>query len=159
VGARELDLFARHHETGAPIPEEIFRKMTAAKNFSLGLRDDAAGGVCQDGSAHALAHGGICRRGGCRAARARAVADCLVPTQPPVPTIVKRFTHIFADPSACGAYYSYKWAEVLDADAFTRFQARGIFSAKVGAEFVEKILSRGNSADPRNCIGHSWVGK
>lgn len=144
-----LDLFARHHETGAPIPDELFAKMTAAKNFRSAcatMRQVAFAKmdlILHMRTAEFAAESDV-------EPKARSlVADCLIPTEPPAPTIVKRFTHIFADPVGYAAgYYSYKWAEVLDADAFTRFKREGIFSPRVGAEFVAHILSRGNSADP-----------
>lgn len=144
-----LDLFARHHETGAAIPEDLFSRMTAARKFRS---------ACATMRQISLAKMDLLMHvrtaeflgGGDIGAQARAaVAECLVPTEPPAPTVVKRFTHIFADPVGYAAgYYSYKWAEVLDADAFTRFRNEGLFSPQVGAEFVEKILSKGNSADP-----------
>ena len=143
-----LDLFARHHESGATIPEDIFKKMTAARNFrsacatmrqvqfakmDLGLHMHAA----------SFADGDL-------ETKTRAlIAECMIPTEPQARTIVKRFNHLFSDPVGYAAgYYSYKWAEVLDADAFTRFKREGIFNAKVGAEFVAHILSRGNSEAP-----------
>ncbi len=144
-----LDLFARHHETGEAIPEGIFRRMTQAKNFR------SACAVMRQVSLAKLdliVHTQTAEFSGPadpEPALRAAVADCLVPTEPPAPTAAKRFTHIFADPVGYAAgYYSYKWAEVLDADAFTRFKAEGIFSSRVGSEFVDKILSRGNSDDP-----------
>jgi oligopeptidase A len=143
-----LDLFARHFETGAPLPEALFRKMAAARNFRSAT---AIMRQVAQAKMDLLMHMGAFDRAGegTLEARVRAsVADCLVPTEPPAPTIIRRFTHLFADPVGYAAgYYSYKWAEVLDADAFTRFQKEGIFNPKVGSEFVEKILSRGNSAD------------
>jgi oligopeptidase A len=144
-----LDLFARHHETGATIPDEIFQKMTAAKNFrsacmtmrqlSLAKMDLLLHMRTQDFAGLPDIE---------PAARA-AVEECLIPTQPPSPTLVKRFSHIFSDPVGYAAgYYSYKWAEVLDADAFTRFKNEGIFNPQTGEDFITHILSRGNSADP-----------
>jgi oligopeptidase A len=143
-----LDLFARHHETGQPIPEELFQKMTAARNFR------SAGAVMrqiQFAKMDLLLHVRTADflQGDLEARARAAIADCLVPTEPPSPTAMKRFNHIFSSPVGYAAgYYSYKWAEVLDADAFSRFKREGIFNPETGAAFVEHVLSRGNSADP-----------
>ncbi|MBP9902135.1 MAG: M3 family peptidase, partial [Verrucomicrobia bacterium] len=144
-----LDLFARHHETGAPIPEDMFARMTAAKNFrSATATMRQLSFAKMDLLMHMRTSEFLATEDLENTVHA-AIADCLVPTEPPTPTIMRRFTHIFADPVGYAAgYYSYKWAEVLDADAFTRFEREGIFNAVTGAEFVAKILSRGNSAEP-----------
>lgn len=144
-----LDLFARHHETGARIPNDLFAKMIAAKNFrSAAIMMRQIAFAKMDLLLHMRTAEFVAAPDIEPVARA-AIADCLVPTEPPMPTVVKRFTHIFADPVGYAAgYYSYKWAEVLDADAFTRFKREGLFNPQVGAEFVSHVLSRGNSADP-----------
>jgi oligopeptidase A len=143
-----LDLFARHHETGEPIPGELCAKMKAAKNFRSAC---AIMRQVQLAKMDLLLHlrTGEFLEGDIEARARAAVADTMIPTEPPARTMVPRFTHIFADPVGyASGYYSYKWAEVLDADAFTRFRREGLFNSQVGAEFVEHILSRGNSAEP-----------
>ncbi len=142
-----LDLFARHHATAEPIPEDLFKKMTGTRNFRAAC---AAMRQVQFAKMDLLLHlrpedfveGDL-------EAKARAlIADCMIPTEPPARTIVRRFGHLFSDPVGYAAgYYSYKWAEVLEADAFTRWKKAGVFSREVGREFVEHILSKGNSAE------------
>jgi oligopeptidase A len=144
-----LSLFARHHETGALIPDAIFARMIAAKNFrsaSVTMRQVAFAKM--DLLLH-MRTGEFINEVDVEPKVRALIADCLIPTKPPSPTILKRFNHVFSDPVGYAAgYYSYKWAEVLDADAFTRFKREGLFSSNVGSEFVTSVLSRGNSADP-----------
>lgn len=144
-----LDLFARHFETGETIPDAIFGKMVAAKNFRSACAMMRQVAFAKMDLALHIRAAEFAKVPDIEAAARALIKDCLVPTSPPAPTIIKRFGHIFSDPVGYAAgYYSYKWAEVLDADAFTRFQERGIFSSEVGVAFVEAILSKGNSVDP-----------
>ena len=143
-----LDLFARHYRTGEKIPDALLEKMQRARTYRA-----ANAMMRQLGFAHtdlALHIDYDPQRDGDPVAYARARMQPFNPA--PLPddyAMICGFTHLFASPVGYAAgYYSYKWAEVLDADAFTRFKEHGVFSREVGARFRSAILARGDSADP-----------
>ncbi|MBZ5594648.1 MAG: M3 family metallopeptidase [Acidobacteriia bacterium] len=143
-----LDLFAQQYQTGEPIPEELFQKMNRARNFrSANAQMRQLGFGFVDLALHIDYDPA---RDGEVIEYSRRILQPFSPTPlPPEHAMIASFTHLFASPVGYGAgYYSYKWAEVLDADAFTRFRETGIFSREVGIEFREKILARGDSEDP-----------
>jgi oligopeptidase A len=148
-----LDLFARHYQTGAPIPEPLFAKLIRARNFrSASAMMRQLGFASVDLALH-LEYAAALLDG-------RSVAPLLefcnahlqnfsVAPLPREYAMICSFTHLFASSVAYAAgYYSYKWAEVLDADAFAQFKQAGVFSREVGQRFRSVILARGTSRDP-----------
>jgi oligopeptidase A len=157
-----LGLFARHHESGEPLPEELFQRMVAARRFMGGwaqMRQLSFGTL--DLLAHDRLAPELARDPAEDAAAVAALGERVMAFArehflafSPSPRfadlhILTSFTHIFAGGYAVG-YYSYLWSEVLDADVFTRFRDEGIFSAAVGRGYVDAILSRGDSMDPED---------
>jgi oligopeptidase A len=153
-----LDLFARHWETAEPIPDTLFQKMKRARTFRA-----ASAHMRQLGLAFVdlLLHTRYSpQRDGDPVEYTRTLLREFVPAPlPPEHAMIAAFTHLFGSPVGYGAgYYSYKWAEVLDADAFTRFRDHGIFSRAIGSELREKILSQGDSQDPAE-LYRSFMGR
>lgn len=140
-----LHTFARHYQTGELLPEELVQRMVDAANFnaaytclrqvSFGLLDMAWYTLKTpfDGDVKAYE-----QQAWARAQVLPAVAEACMSTQ---------FSHIFAGGYAAG-YYSYKWAEVLDADAFSLFRQKGIFDREVADSFRSNILSKGGTEHP-----------
>jgi oligopeptidase A len=155
---QSLDLFARHFETGETIPEELLRKMRAARTFRAANAQMRQLGFA---TADLALHSGYSpSRDGDPVTYANRLIQPFAPAPfPPNYAMLAAFTHLFADPTGYGAgYYSYKWAEVLDADAFTRFKTEGIFNPQTGRDFRACILSKGDSADPAELF-HAFMGR
>ncbi|MEM9470301.1 MAG: M3 family metallopeptidase, partial [Pseudomonadota bacterium] len=139
-----LDLFASHYETGEKIPSDLIEKVNKAKNFMVGI-----GGLRQ------ISFGLMDMR--YHTSEASSITDvakfedeatkdtALFPRLAgPMST---SFSHIFAGGYAAG-YYSYKWAEVLDADTFELFEEKGLYDAETANKYKDEILSKGGSEKP-----------
>jgi oligopeptidase A len=138
-----LQLFAKHYKTGESLPDDLFNKMTAAKNFQTALQMlrqiEFSLFDIKLHQSHNLKH----------ASEIQSILDQVRHEVSVVKTTSNNrfqngFSHIFAGGYAAG-YYSYKWAEVLSADAFAAFEEEGIFNKQTGKRFLNCILEKGGS--------------
>jgi oligopeptidase A len=143
-----LSSFARHYATGAPIPDALFDKMQRARTYREATATTRQLGFATVDLALHVDYDPA--RDGDLLAYARRIAQPFSPA--PLAdnyAMIASFNHVFASSVGYAAgYYSYKWAEVLDADAFTRFKREGVYSREVGEAFRRSVLERGDSADP-----------
>jgi oligopeptidase A len=140
-----LDLFAAHWQTGAPIPADLYQRMIAAKNFQSAMQMVRQLEFALFDFRIHLEYDPA--RGGRVYEILEAVRDAVAVVRPPAfNRFPHAFSHIFAGGYAAG-YYSYKWAEVLSADAFSLFEERGVFDAETGRAFRTAILERGGSRE------------
>lgn len=140
-----LDKFAVHYQTGEKIPAEYIEKIVASNNFNTGylcLRQLSFG--MNDMAWHTINEK---FDGDMNTFEQKAIASTQMFPTVEGTSLSPQFSHIFAGGYAAG-YYSYKWAEVLDADAFALFKEKGIFNQDVAAKFLETVLSQGGTVDP-----------
>ncbi|WP_101674195.1 oligopeptidase A [Alloalcanivorax mobilis] len=139
-----LALISGHYETGEPLPKETLEKMLAAKNFqsAMGMMRQLELSLF-DMRLHAEYQPGLDIQGVLDEVREQVA----VVKPPSFNRFQNGFGHIFAGGYAAG-YYSYKWAEVLSSDAYSRFEEEGPFNGETGRDFRAKILARGGSEEP-----------
>ncbi len=147
-----LNTFAKHYQTGDTIPADFIKKIKASENFLSGymcIRQLNYGNI--DMAFHTLQ---APLTENLESFEHRNMVEMLPVVKGAISS--PAFTHIFSGGSAAG-YYGYKWAEVLDADIFSKFKEDGIFNKQTATDFRNKILSRGGSEDPsvlfRNFMG------
>lgn len=154
-----LDTFARHFETGEALPDTLINKIVEAKNYNaayaqvrqlqFGILDMAwhtLKGGSESGHFDRLSDLKTMQELGTIAFEKAALKSSNVIPSIPEACISTSFSHIFSGGYSAG-YYSYKWSEVLEADAFSLFKEKGIFSTEVSHSFRDNILSKGCSED------------
>ena len=137
--------FARHYQTGEPLPDELIQRIVASRNFnvayacmrqvSFGLLDMAYYTLTEPLTEDIPSF------------EKKAWADAQILKSVPEACMTVQFSHIMAGGYSAG-YYSYKWAEVLDADAFALFKQNGIFDTKTAQSFRDNVLSKGGTEHP-----------
>jgi peptidyl-dipeptidase Dcp len=140
-----LDMFAKHFQTGEPIPQDMVKTIIDSRNFlagnlsirqlSFGLIDMAWHGIDKPFTGNVIAF------------ENKYMDKANVLPQVEGTAFSPAFGHIFGGGYAAG-YYSYKWAEVLDADAYSLFKEKGIFDRTTAQSFRDNILSKGGSEHP-----------
>jgi oligopeptidase A len=143
-----LDEFARHYQTGEPIPAELVEKMNRARNYrAASAQMRQLGLAAVDLALHMEPPSGSGEE--TNAFAEQLLSRYSVTQSKPGVSTIAAFNHLFDGPVGYAAgYYSYKWAEVLDADAFTKFKENGLFDRKTGEAFRRSILARGDTAPP-----------
>lgn len=140
-----LDQIAVHYETGEKIPQELVRKLVDASNFNTGYQ------CCRQLSFGMLDMAWHTQtepfEGDVVAFEKQAWAPAVIVPEVAGTFMSSSFGHIFSGGYSAG-YYGYKWAEVLDADAFSVFKSTGIFNKETARSFRENILSKGGTEDP-----------
>lgn len=141
-----LAFISGHHETGEPLPADLLEKMLTARNFQAAMQmlrqlefalfDFRLHQEFEPANPELIP-----------ALLAEVRGQVAVMTPPEFNRFQHSFSHIFAGGYAAG-YYSYKWAEVLSADAFSRFEEEGIFNPATGQSFLKNILEKGGSKEP-----------
>ncbi|MCE2707615.1 MAG: M3 family metallopeptidase [Bacteroidota bacterium] len=140
-----LDLFAKHYQSQEPIPSELISKIKRAANFQQGymtLRQLSFGLL--DMAYHSVDPSSLTD---IKAFESQVLKNTEVLPALAETMVSTSFSHIFQGGYAAG-YYSYKWAEVLDADAFELFQEKGVFNLETALSFEKNILSAGGSEHP-----------
>ncbi len=140
-----LDSLARHYQTGAPLPQVLYDRMIAARNFQSGMQMVRQ---LEFAMFDMRLHSGF-------GPEKKTVQELLDEVRKEVAVVFppafsrfqNSFSHIFAGGYAAG-YYSYKWAEVLSADAFSKFEENGIFDRQTGEDFLHSILEQGGVYEP-----------
>ncbi|MBP8112786.1 MULTISPECIES: oligopeptidase A [Aeromonas] len=141
-----LAFISGHHETGEPLPADLLEKMLTARNFQAAMQMlRQLEFALFDFRLHREFDPANPEQTPALLSEVR--SQVAVMTPPAFNRFQHSFSHIFAGGYAAG-YYSYKWAEVLSADAFSRFEEEGIFNPATGQSFLKNILEKGGSKEP-----------